>query len=133
MKEKDGISDCPEQQMILYVEKEDGQYGPMQTGSYISANYLDDFFYKRRNLEKTLLKRVQSNEISPIHYFMILEDLTLSELAARAGIWKWKVKRHLKSGHFHRITSREMDHYALVFNVTTREIRDLGTLKSEKL
>lgn len=131
MKEKDGICDCPEQQMILYVEKENGQYGPMQTGSYISANYLDDFFYKRRNLEDALLKRVKSGEISPIHYFMILEDLTLSELAARAGIWKWKVKRHLKPGHFHDIKSQEMKNYAKVFNVTADEIRNLGSLKSE--
>ena len=42
MKEKDGFAECPEQQVILYVEKEDGKYEAMQTGSYLSANYLDD-------------------------------------------------------------------------------------------
>ncbi len=52
MKEKDGYSECPEQQVILYVEKEDGKYEAIQTGSYLSANYLDDFFLKRKNLEK---------------------------------------------------------------------------------
>ena len=54
MKEKDGYSECPEQQVILYVEKEDGKYEAIQTGSYLSANYLDDFFLKRKNLEKML-------------------------------------------------------------------------------
>ena len=28
MKEKDSIIDCPQQQVILYVEKEDGKYHP---------------------------------------------------------------------------------------------------------
>ncbi len=131
MKEKDGIADCPEQQMILYVEKEDGQYGPMQTGSYISANYLDDFFFKRKNLEASLLKRVQSGEISPIHYYMILEDLTLSELASRVRLCKWTVKRHLKTRNFGIIKAPVLDRYATVFNVTTEELKKLGSLKTE--
>ena len=131
MKEKDGIADCPEQQMILYVEKEDGQYGPMQTGSYISANYLDDFFFKRKNLEASLLKRVQSGEISPIHSYMILEDLTLSELASRVRLCKWTVKRHLKTRNFGIIKAPVLDRYATVFNVTTEELKKLGSLKTE--
>ena len=40
MKEKDGIIDCPQQQLILYVEKEDGTYEPLQTGSYLTKNSL---------------------------------------------------------------------------------------------
>ena len=51
MKEKDGYVDCPQQQVILYVEKEDGTYGPIQTGSYITSNFLDDYELKRKHLE----------------------------------------------------------------------------------
>jgi len=131
MKEKDVKIDCPEQQMILYVEKENGQYGPVQTGSYISANYLDDFFYKRKNLEESLHSKVLNLEISPIQYFMVLEDLTLSELSSRANIGKWKVKRHLKHRNFHRITADHMKRYARVFNVKEEDIRSLGSLINE--
>jgi len=131
MKEKDSIVDCPEQQMILYVEKENGQYGPIQTGSYISANYLDDYFYKRKNLEEALQSKVIKGEISPIHYFMILEDLTLSELSSRVNIWKWKVKRHLRHGNFHHIKPPEMNRYATVFNVKEEDIRSMESLKTE--
>jgi hypothetical protein len=130
MKEKDGYVDCPEQQMILYVEKEDGSYGPMQTGSFITANYIDDYFHKRKNLEKALLERISNGEISPVHYYMILEDLTLSELAARAGIWKWKVKRHLKPENFSSIRPELLERYATVFNVSTDELLNPGILKS---
>ncbi len=122
MKEKDGISECPEQQVILYVEKEDGKYEAMQTGSYISANYLDDYFLKRGNLEKALGEKINRGEINAIEYYMILEDLTLSELAARAGIMKWIVRRHLKPGNFSKISESAIKKYSVVFNITADEI-----------
>jgi len=117
MKEKDGYSDCPEQQMILYVEKENGRYEAMQTGSYLTANYIDDFFLKRNNLEKILQEKVNKGEISPIQLYMALEDLTLSELASRAGLKKRTVKKHLQAVNFHKIDEATLEKYSVVFNV----------------
>lgn len=122
MKEKDGISECPEQQLILYVEKEDGKYEAIQTGSYISANYLDDYFLKRNNLEKALREKIERGEINAIGYYMVLEDLTLSELAARAGLMKWTVRKHLKPENFSRIGETKLGKYSQVFNVPVEEI-----------
>ena len=117
MKEKEGYVDYPEQQMILYVEKEDGQYGPMQTGSFISANYMDDYLYKRRNLEMEQRELLATNQISPVKYYMVLEDLSFSELAARAGIRKSRVKKHLDPRQFGNVTASELLKYSAVFNV----------------
>ncbi len=117
MKEKEGYVDYPEQQMILYVEKDDGKYGPMQTGSFISANYLDDYKLKRRNLEIGLREQLTANSISPLKYFMVLEDLTLSELSARAGIRKSRVRKQLTPQKFGSVTTNELQRYAAVFNI----------------
>jgi len=117
MKEKDGFVDYPEQQVILYVEKEDGKYGPMQTGSYLSANYIDDYIMKRRNLEIDLRNQLVGGVISPVKYYMVLEDLSLDELSARAGIRKARVKKHLDPKQFGCITVDELRHYSDVFNV----------------
>jgi transcriptional regulator with XRE-family HTH domain len=117
MKEKEGYVDYPEQQMILYVEKDDGKYGPIQTGSYISANYMDDYVLKRRNLEMELRTQLADGMISPVKYYMVLEDLSLSELAARAGIRKSRVKKHLESKKFGGASVDELSRYANVFNV----------------
>jgi len=122
MKEKDGYAECPEQQVILYVEKENGKYEAMQTGSYLSANYLDDYFLKRDNLEKFLGGKIAKNEINAIEYYMVLEDLTISELAARAGLMKWIVKRHLKPRNFSKIGEPALKKYSVVFNVTVDDI-----------
>ena len=53
---------------------------------------------------------------------MVLEDLTVSELAARAGIMKWKVRKHLNPGNFSKIGETAMKKYSIVFNVPVEEI-----------
>jgi hypothetical protein len=125
MKEKDGVIDCPEQQVILYVEKEDGKYEPIQTGSYITKNFLDDYELKRHHLEDTLKKKVESGEVSPVYYYMILEDLTLSELSARVGMRKGKVKKHLEKLHFFSLDTETIQRYAEVFNVSVADMLQL--------
>lgn len=117
MKEKEGYVDYPDQQVILYVEKEDGEFGPIQTGSYLSANYMEDYQLKRSNLVKSLSDQLSKDTISIIQYYMVLEELTLSELSARAGIRKSKVKKHLKPDGFIKATVGELLRYARVFNV----------------
>ncbi len=129
MKEKDGYINCPEQQVILYVEKEDGQYGPMQTGSYLSGNYLDDYEIKRVHLEESLRIRVMKGEISMVKYYMVLEDLTLSELAARVGLSKTKVNRHLDPVHFGKAKVETLKKYADVFNVPVSNMLQVIMLK----
>ncbi len=123
MKEKEGFVDCPEQQMILYVEKEDGQFGPMQTGSYITKNYIDDYFEKRNNLINKLKEQINRGEISPVKLFMILEDLTPKELSARTKIPVRKIKRHLLPVHFEKLSEELQRRYATVFNITVEQLQ----------
>ncbi len=130
MKEKDGFIDYPDQQMILYVEKEDGTYGPMQTGSYISAHYIDDYKLKRRNLEQTLREQLLANSISIVKYYMVLEDLTITELASRAGVRKSTVKKHLSPEGFGKATAGEIIRYAKVFNINPGELFQINLLQT---
>ena len=125
MKEKEGFVDCPEQQLILYVEKEDGTYGPMQTGSYLTRNYIDDYYEKRHRLEASLKEQVRRKEISPVAYYMTLEDLSLAETAARVGIPQRKVKKHMQPANFEKIPPSVMDMYAEVFNVPLAALMEL--------
>jgi len=125
MKEKEGIVDCPEQQLILYVEKEDGTYGPLQTGSYLTKNYIDDYYEKRNRLEASLKEQLRRREISPVAYYMTLTDLSVAETAARVGISQRKVKKHMQPGTFVKIPPAVLDRYAEVFNVSAAAMKEL--------
>lgn len=117
MKEKDIKVDFDPQQMIIYAEKEDSSYGPVLTGSYISKNYLDDFRQKQAHLEEDLLKKLKAWEISPVYYYMMVEGLTVSDLASRAGICKRIVKKHLDASTFKKTSVKALKRYAEIFNI----------------
>ncbi len=48
---------------------------------------------------------------------MVLEDLTVSELASRAGLRKSKVRKHLEPACFQQLPLATLEKYAGVFNV----------------
>jgi transcriptional regulator with XRE-family HTH domain len=125
MKEKDIKVDYEPQQLIMYVEKEDGTYGPIQTGSFLSKNYLDDFWLKRINLEKKLSDQLINNEISPVYYYMILCELSVKDLASRVGISTYRVKRHLKAETFPNMRLSVLKRYANVFDVPVSNLLQL--------
>jgi transcriptional regulator with XRE-family HTH domain len=117
MKEKDVLVDFDAQQFVIYAEKSDGSFSPVQTGSYITKNYLDDFFNLNDRLYDSLLEKLKNGEISPIFFYMTIEDLTISELAARAGITKSGVRKHINPKGFQKATVSMLSKYAYVFNI----------------
>lgn len=117
MKEKDAFVDYEPQQLIMYVEKEDGSFGPIQTGSYISKNYLDDFWQKMMKLRNSLLEKLKNNEITPIYFYKLIHDFNDVELSRRSGIPVFKVKRHQKVKSFKKISLSDMSKYAYAFDI----------------
>jgi hypothetical protein len=117
MKDKDILVDYKPQQLIIYAEKSDGSFGPVQTGSYMSKNHIDDFYNIVETRNKSLIGKLRKGEISPIGYFMSVEDLTVGELAARVGISKSTLKKHLDPKGFQAISVSMLRRYAVVFNI----------------
>jgi hypothetical protein len=131
MKEKEILTDFKDHQLILYAEKEDNSIGPVQTGSYLAGNYLDEFYRIWGNLEKELFEQVLKEEISPVERYRSLEELSVSELAARAGIPRRKVKKHLKYKHFMKASVGELQKYADVFNIPVANFFQIISTKQD--
>ncbi|NLD92122.1 MAG: hypothetical protein GX639_05575 [Fibrobacter sp.] len=117
MKENEAKIDFKSHQLLLYVEKSDGEYGPLQTGSFLTKNYVDDFWEKRNKLITTTTKKLTDGEISPIAYYMIIVDVSAAEVASRIGISPKKVRKHQELKYFSRISVAMLQKYAAVFGV----------------
>ena len=117
MKEKEIHIDYKDHELILYAEKEDQSIGPVRSGSYMAANHLPDFYVIRKAIEERLLQGLVNKQLSPVARFRELEEFTINELAARTGISRRKVKRHLEHRHFMKATVDELKRYAEVFNI----------------
>ncbi|MBN1108809.1 MAG: hypothetical protein JXR66_12325 [Bacteroidales bacterium] len=117
MKEKEIEVDCPYQQVILYAEKDDGTFGPVQTGSYMAGNHISEHFRIADNVSKDLIAKLRKGQISPVYFYMTLEGLNISELAGRTGIPAFRVKRHTTPAGFRKIRISTLKRYADVLNI----------------
>lgn len=117
MKEQEVNKDYKVKKYILYAEKADGTYGPVEGSSYMMENELDDFWFKKSHIEKLLRERLLKGEISPLYYYMVLQEMTVAELADRAGVCKQKVKCQLKPERFQKARVGDLLKYAKAFNI----------------
>jgi hypothetical protein len=109
-------------QLILYIEKEDQTYGPVQTGSYMAANYLDDFFEKKAKLKTARLEELKAGKISPLAYYKDLVEIGEGDLACRVGISRRKLRFQMTPEGFSRASVSLLQRYATVFGIPVAQL-----------
>lgn len=129
MKEKDAKIDFKEHEIILFTEKEDESYGATQTGSYATKNFLDDYFFKKKNLDKELRADMEKGKFSPVYYYMLMQDIGQGDLAKRVGISRRKLKKHFSPEDFANLNDKMLEKYAVVFGVSVQEMMEVGSKK----
>ncbi len=117
MKKQDICVDYEGHQMTLFVEKEDGSYGPVQTGSYLVKNFLSEYWKIMEHFHSKLFDQLIHNEISPIAYYIILRDMAPADVASRIGISTALVKKHMKPEHFKSMKIEIAKQYAEIFGI----------------
>lgn len=134
MKEKDArVDNVPEHQLVLYVEQEDGSYGPIQTGSFMMKNYFDDYLEKHEKLEQNYRNQWCDGKISPVGYYMTLINISAADLGRRVGLSARKVRKHIRPEHFANIRLSLAKRYAEVFGIPVANMfQVLATKESGK-
>ncbi|NOY49639.1 MAG: hypothetical protein GXO88_03600 [Chlorobi bacterium] len=78
-------------------------------------------------------EKVIAGELSPIAYHLEKNLMDVGLLAKYTGLWKFKVKRHLKPRYFNKLSNDTLLKYAEVFELSVSELRDLSLVRSEHL
>jgi hypothetical protein len=124
MKEKDIYIDYKTHEIILYAEKEDESYAPVVCGSYAAKHHLDEFFRLKETLDISLRQKLREGKISPIYYFMLMQDMGPGDLAKRVGISKRKLGKHFRPDVFTKLDDVMLQKYAVVFGVSVDKIKE---------
>lgn len=66
---------------------------------------------------------VIAGQSSPLEFHMKRRQMTPSMLAVNAGIWQWRVKRHLKPAAFNKLSDEVLARYAEALAITIEELR----------
>jgi len=113
---------------VCYVVDASGNYiTDLSNGWEIKSKALDaawEDISKRVEAAKT---KVVQGEASPLLYFMELKLMDIPILAAYTGVWKWRVKRHLKPGLFKKLSDRTLQKYADAFELKLEDIKFFKT------
>jgi hypothetical protein len=127
MKEKDAQVSFDQHQVTLFVEKEDGSYGPLQTGSFVAKNFVPDLIKNIGHFHKKALSQVTDNEISAVAYYMILREMSPADVAARIGTSTGHVKRHMSPRFFKTMTIETAKKYADLFGIPLANLFQIST------
>jgi len=111
--------------MILFAEKDDETYDAIQSGSYVVKHFLSDFYLKKENLEKALRADLIKGTISPVFYYMLIQDMGPGDLAKRVGISKRKLRKHFRSDVFAKMDDVTLQKYAVIFGVSVAKLKNV--------
>ena len=131
MKEKDIYVEYSPQEIIYYAETEDSSYGPISSGAQLTANHLDDFLKKKKELSASLREQIINNEISPIYYYAIWLEMGEKDLASRAGISMRKLKRYYQPKYFKKLKVEKLKVFADIFDIQISELFQSVLIKNE--
>jgi hypothetical protein len=117
----------------IYTVDEDGNYTTSYSMGWDVKNTVMQQAWDNIN-EKVegIRQRVLSGELSPIAYYMEKNIMDVGLLAKYMGLWRWKVKKHLKKKHFEKLSDDVLAKYADIFNLTPDELNDIDLMKSEE-
>nr|WP_315140746.1 hypothetical protein [uncultured Flavobacterium sp.] len=113
---------------LMYATDEEGNYTTaLSTGwepkTIALSNSIDEI-NERIAIAKA---QVESNELSPIVYFMEVSRMDIGVLSSYMGMWQWRVKRHFKPKVFAGLSDAVLKKYAESFNITIEELKNFKT------
>ncbi len=115
---------------VCYAVNESGEYvTKLSRGWEIKAEALDVAWNDIAKRVETAKEKVKSGQASPIVYFMELKLMDIEIVSAYTGIWKWRVKRHLKPKVFNKLSKKVLEKYASVFEVSVEDLKSIGNDK----
>lgn len=111
---------------ICYAVDENGRYTTRQSrGWEVKSTALDVTWQDIENKVKQTKQRVTNGEISQLQFFMDLRIMDVAMVAAYTGLWKWKVKRHLKPKTFNKLPEKTLQKYAEIFDVSLEVLKSM--------
>ena len=86
--------------------------------SIVNAQANVEIMLKIKQAQRDVLK----GRASPLAYHMATRQMDVALLSAYAGIWSWRVKRHLKPDLFKKLPPRLLQRYAEALNLEVPQL-----------
>jgi hypothetical protein len=103
---------------VVYVTDKSGNYETTQYTGWDAENLaLSQVWEDIDEKMEITRKKVIAGELSPVAYYMEKCLMDLPTLAQYAGYWKFRVRRHLRPAVFAKLSPKQLERYASIFNI----------------
>ena len=106
-----------------YAQNEKGEYEIVTSAGWDVESVVNTQANNeiRGHAEQVRLE-VIAGRSSPLEFHMVCRQMTPAMLAVNAGIWQWRVKRHLKPAAFNKLNNKVLARYAETLVMTVAEL-----------
>ena len=117
----------------VYSVDENGKYTTVRSVGWDPKNAVMQQAWDNINEKvEDIRRKVILGELSPIAYYMEKQIMDTGLLAKYMGLWRWKVKKHLKPKYFNQLSDDLLQRYAEIFDLTAAELKNIDKIKSEE-
>ncbi len=111
---------------LYYAVDKDGNYVTKKSSGWeAKKKALGESLHLIDERVEEIKQKVLDKRISPIVYYMELNRMDTSVLAAYYGKWQWMVKRHFKPTVFAKLSDKSLKKYANIFNINIDQLKDI--------
>ena len=108
---------------VNYAVDKDGHYTSVQSMGWYPKNEAmamawEDVFERAEAVRAKII----AGKLSPLAFYMEINLMDVSIVAAYTGISRWRVRRHLKMRAFKKLKPEVIAKYANAFNLTPDEL-----------
>jgi len=120
--------------LVTYATDDDGKCVPELTKSDMD-DVIDSYYVLRAEELERLQKQLVEGGLSPIGFFIRLQNMTVRETAPRVGVSMGRVKKHMTPEGFAGVKVKTLQRYAQVFDVAVADFfqftRIVGNLEAK--
>lgn len=124
---QDNISTFSGKRKLLYAVDQNGNYTSVTSNGWEVEQLVNSMAVDELNeLAEEALAKSRQGLSSPLEYYMYHYRLDLPQLAQATGLFRWRIRRHMRADIWPKLNDKTLARYSDVFGL------DIHTLKNQK-
>lgn len=110
----------------VYALDESGHYATApSSGWQVEAVVTGQAVEEYQRQARDALQRVRSGAAAPLEFHMYDRRMDPPTLAEATGLWRWRVRRHLRPENFRRLSPALLRRYAVALGISVEQLRSV--------
>lgn len=123
---QDAVAHFGSGRKAMYALDRDGHYVTVASSGWeVEAVVTGDAVAEYARLAAEARARVERGESSPLEFHMYDRRMDPPVLAQTAGVWQWRLRRHLRPEGFARLSAKRLQAYADALGMSPEDLKVL--------